>query len=157
MSRGPGRLFWHALAAFVALPGIVGFVIPWTLRPSGRSLDPIGLVLFIPGTLVLLWCVRDFYVAGRGTLAPWKPPETLVTVGLYRMSRNPMYVGVLLILCGWALGFVSRTLWLYAAAVAVAFHLRVVLFEEPWLSRRHGAAFEAYRARVPRWVGVGSR
>ena len=36
--------------------------------------------------------------------------------------------------------------------LCLAFHLRVVLFEEPWLARTHGAAWDAYRARVPRWL-----
>ena len=102
---------------------------------------------------VLLLTVREFYVAGRGTLAPWSPPRTLVTSGLYRYTRNPMYVGVLLILCGWAIGFRSWPLAIYAAAVAIAVHLRVVLHEEPFLARTHGDAWTAYRARVGRWLG----
>jgi protein-S-isoprenylcysteine O-methyltransferase Ste14 len=110
-------------------------------------------VPFGVGVLLLLWCVRDFHVIGRGSLAPWAPPERLVTVGLYRVTRNPMYVAVLLVLVGWAATFGGRALWLYAGTVAVAFHLRVVLGEEPWLARRHGAAWDEYRARVPRWIG----
>jgi protein-S-isoprenylcysteine O-methyltransferase Ste14 len=149
-------LFWQALVAFLALPGVVAFVVPWTLRPRGVSFRAIGVVPFALGALLLVLCVRSFYVSGRGTLAPWKPPERLVTVGLYRFSRNPMYVAVLLILSGWALGFTSRGLWLYAAVIAVAFHLRIVLFEEPWLARAHPAEFAEYAARVPRWLGVGS-
>ena len=101
---------------------------------------------------LLLWCVRDFYVVGRGSLAPWSPPKNLVTTGLYRFTRNPMYVAVLTILCGWALYFDSRTLWTYAAIVAIAFHLRVIYGEEPWLARTHGEAWIAYRAKVPRWL-----
>ena len=106
----------------------------------------------ILGTVLLLWCVRDFYVAGKGTLAPWSPPRNLVVVGLYRWSRNPMYIAVLLILIGWALAFESRGLWTYVAGIAVAFHLRVVLYEEPWLARTHGTAWDKYRARVRRWL-----
>jgi len=153
---GPGRLFWQALVAFLALPGMVAFVVPWTLRPRGVPFHVLGALPFALGVVLLLLCVRTFYVAGRGTLAPWHPPERVVTVGLYRVSRNPMYVAVLLILCGWALGFASRALWIYAGFVAVAFHLRVVLFEEPWLARTHPDEFAAYRARVPRWFGIGS-
>jgi protein-S-isoprenylcysteine O-methyltransferase Ste14 len=63
-----------------------------------------------------------------------------------------MYVAVMLILCGWALMYASRTLWMYAAALAIAFHLRVVLAEEPWLAARHGAEWMRYRATVPRWL-----
>jgi protein-S-isoprenylcysteine O-methyltransferase Ste14 len=146
------RLFWRALTAFLALPGIVAFVVPWLLRPRVGRVTAIGFLPIGLGTFLLLWCVRDFYVAGRGSLAPWAPPERLVIVGLYRYSRNPMYVAVVMILCGWALAFESRALWIYAAAVAVAFHLRVVFGEEPWLARTHGAEWTAYRARVPRWL-----
>ena len=112
---------------------------------------PYGLALIALGTFGLLWCVRDFYVSGKGTLAPWAPPQTLVVVGLYRYSRNPMYVCVLVVLLGWAVSFGSVGLLGYAVAVGVAFHLRVVLGEEPWLGRTHGAAWQQYTRRVRRW------
>jgi protein-S-isoprenylcysteine O-methyltransferase Ste14 len=150
------RRFWPAVVAFVVLPGTVAFLVPWLLRPVGERLSLVGLPIIIAGSGLLVWCVRDFYVAGRGTLAPWAPPEHLVVIGLYRLSRNPMYVAVLTILCGWAATFGSRTLWIYAAFFAVAFHLRVVYGEEPWLARTHGARWTAYRAQVPRWVGLAS-
>jgi protein-S-isoprenylcysteine O-methyltransferase Ste14 len=67
-----------------------------------------------------------------------------------------MYIAVLTILCGWAAMFGSRTLLIYVAFMGVAFHLRVVFGEEPWLARTHGAQWAAYRARVPRWVGMAS-
>jgi len=151
MTRSSG-LFWRALIAFLALPGMVAFVVPFLLRPPNPRIHWIGLVPLSVGTFLLLWCVRDFYIAGRGSLAPWAPPERLVIVGLYRFCRNPMYVAVLTILCGWALTFYSGGLWTYAACFAVVFHARVVLFEEPWLARTHGAAWDNYRARVPRWL-----
>ena len=122
------------------------------LRPAAAPVRSLGLVLLALGLGLLLWCVRDFYVAGRGTLAPWAPPEQLVVVGLYRVTRNPMYVAVVLILVGWALAFGGLALWLYAGAVAIAFHLRVVFGEEPWLARRHGEQWTRYRASVPRWL-----
>ena len=148
------RAFLRALAAFLALPGVVALLVPWLLlrAATGGRFSPWGVAPLAVGLALLLWCVRDFYVTGRGTLAPWAPPERLVTVGLYRVTRNPMYVAVLLMLVGWALGAGARSLWLYAGAVAVAFHLRVVLGEEPWLARRHGEAWARYRARVPRWL-----
>ena len=149
---GTSGLFWRALTAFLALPGMVAFVVPFLLRPPNARIHSMGLVPLVLGTFLLLWCVRDFYVAGRGSLAPWAPPVRLVIVGLYRFCRNPMYVAVLTILCGWALTFQSGGLWTYAACLAVAFHSRVVLFEEPWLARTHGAAWDTYRARVPRWL-----
>ena len=150
------RLFWKALLAFLVLPGIVAFVVPLTLfPPSSRnfSVDPLGLPLLLLGVAALLATVYEFYVAGRGTLAPWSPPEQLVTTGLYRYSRNPMYVAVVLVLLGWAALFRSSPLLVYALAIAIGFHLRVVFGEEPWLARTHGDPWVRYAGRVPRWLG----
>ena len=149
-------MFLRALFAFLALPGVVAFAIPiWLIRTSHLELRyPWSLALVACGCSGLLWCVRDFYVFGKGTLAPWSPPQHLVTSGLYRYSRNPMYVSVTLILVGWAAAFYAErgVLGAYALIVAVAFYVRVVLFEEPWLQRRHGAEWTAYARRVRRWL-----
>lgn len=150
-------LFWRALLAFLALPGLVAFAVPFLLVPRGGHFNVTALSVPVIGTGMLVWCVRDFYVAGRGTLAPWAPPKYLVAVGLYRVSRNPMYVAVLIVLAGFALGFSSVRLWIYAVGVAIAFHVRVVAFEEPWLARTHGYEWLAYQARVPRWFWRSSR
>jgi len=152
-------VFAKALLAFLALPGLVAFALPMAwLKHSGASLaSPLGFVPWVIGVIGLLLCVCDFYVMGKGTLAPWAPPKHLVTVGLYRFSRNPMYVSVTLVLVGWAVAFASSGLWAYAACVAIAFHMRVVLGEEPWLSRTHGAEWQRYAARVPRWFWVPLR
>ena len=147
-------MFAQALFAFIALPGIVAIAVPvaWLWGSSHTKLvQPLGLVPLLIGFLALLWCVRDFYRSGKGTLAPWTPPTHLVIVGLYRYTRNPMYVSVTLILLGWALCFGVPGLFVYAVVVAIAFHLRVVLGEEPWLVRRHGTQWEHYSSRVPRW------
>jgi protein-S-isoprenylcysteine O-methyltransferase Ste14 len=148
-------MFFRAIVAFVALPGMVAFVIPLAIGLSAGRPVRYSIIAAIPltlGTLLLLWCVREFYVAGRGTLAPWDPPKHLVTTGPYRVSRNPMYVGVIAILVSWCVLWDSRTLMIYAALFAVGFHLRVVLFEEPWAARQFGAQWGAYRARVSRWL-----
>jgi len=149
----PSReLFWRALVAFLVLPGTVAFLVPWLLRPDGTAFHWAGVPTFIFGTALLLWCTGAFYVAGRGSLAPWAPPERLVISGPYRVSRNPMYVAVLLILSGWALGYRTRSLWIYSGALLLAFHLRVLFYEEPWLARTHRDAWTDYASRVPRWL-----
>jgi protein-S-isoprenylcysteine O-methyltransferase Ste14 len=104
------------------------------------------------GSALLLWCVREFYVSGKGTLAPWSPPRHLVTGGLYRVSRNPMYVAVATVLIGWSLWFASGVLAIYAVVVVVLFHLRVQLYEEPVLAASFGEEWYRYRARVRRWL-----
>ena len=145
----------RALVAFLALPGMVAFVLPvWIGTSGGRAAGHVAAAaaLLSFGTALLIWCVREFYVAGRGTLAPWDPPRHLVMTGPYRVSRNPMYVGVGLILAGWSTLWSSRALIIYTVLFMIGFHLRVLLVEEPWARRRFGAEWDAYRARVPRWV-----
>ena len=147
-------MFTRALTAFLALPGMVAFAIPaaWLWYAGHTHLaHPLGLILVALGTVGLLWCVRDFYVSGKGTLAPWAPPARLVIVGLYRYSRNPMYLSVASVLIGWSISFASVGLFVYTLAVAIAFHLRVVLGEERWLARTHGSEWKQYVTRVRRW------
>ena len=152
-------LFIRALISFLALPGIVAFLAPALLLGSIGTRTPRGegVIVFLVGVLVLLWCVRDFYVAGKGTLAPWDPPRRLVSVGLYRFSRNPMYVGVLLILIGWTLAVRSRSLLIYAVVVAILFHVRVVMNEEPWLARTFPNEWPRFKSQVPRWLSIAPR
>ncbi len=119
-------MLWRALFAFLVLPGIVAFALPFALvaeRLGTFEPRPLGGLAFIAGVILLVWCSVQFYVSGRGTLAPWSPPQRLVAVGPYRFSRNPMYVGVTLILSGWAVLFWSLTLTVYCALVLLAFHI----------------------------------
>ena len=149
------RMLIRAIAAFIALPGVVAFGAPIAIGVSaGRPVQhaAIGIAVLFFGTLLLLWCVREFHVAGRGTLAPWAPPEHLVTTGPYRISRNPMYLGVITILMGWCVLWGSRTLLIYTLVVMAAVHVRVLVAEEPWAARNFGAEWKAYQARVPRWI-----
>ncbi|HYD40323.1 MAG TPA: methyltransferase [Anaeromyxobacter sp.] len=141
--------------AFVAMPAMVAGVVPGLLLRIDRWRGPPrtpGVALAALGAAGLLWCVRDFYVIGKGTLAPWAPPRRLVVRGLYRFVRNPMYVSVLATVAGLAWWRASPVLAGYAAALAIAFHLRVVLGEEPVMAQRFGEEWTAYRAAVRRWV-----
>lgn len=153
-------LFWRALLALFMLPGTFAGLIPaWIVAIDMNRGDGVawGRVILIAGLMILLWCVRDFYVAGKGTLAPWDPPKRLVIVGLYRFTRNPMYVGILVLLAGWSLAEGSRWLAGYAVFLALAFHLRVRLYEEPRLQQQFGEQWQTYTAKVPRWLLRSSR
>jgi len=148
----------RALLAFLALPGSATLLVPWLLlRWGGDGLVPrwvrlAGAVPLALGVLLLLRCVIDFARVGRGTLAPIDPPRVLVRRGLYRLMRNPMYVAVLTILVGEVLVFASWAIAAWAAVLAVAFHLRVIWYEEPVLRRTFGPAFDDYCRTVPRWI-----
>jgi protein-S-isoprenylcysteine O-methyltransferase Ste14 len=148
-------MFIRALFAFLALPGVVAGLVP-VLIASGDTQrhggSAIGFGVLALGVVLLLWCVRDFYVSGKGTLAPWDPPKRLVVVGLYRFVRNPMYVAVLTVVLGWMLVFGSTWLAIYLVALAIGFHLRVLFYEEPRLRQQFAAEWSAYSAVVPRWL-----
>jgi protein-S-isoprenylcysteine O-methyltransferase Ste14 len=145
----------------VVVPGTVAVYVPWwILARSGelaierRGIAQLaGLALALFGGAIYARCAWDFTFVGRGTPAPIDPPRELVASGLYRWTRNPMYVGVGSVLLGEALLFGSARLLGYALAVLTAFHLFVVLYEEPTLRRSFGAAYERYCERVPRWIG----
>jgi protein-S-isoprenylcysteine O-methyltransferase Ste14 len=148
-------LLARSIAAFVVLPGTVAFAIPILIgaaagRPTRSPV--IALIFLLCGTSLLLWCVREFYAVGRGTLAPWSPPQGLVTTGPYRFSRNPMYISVCTIIVGWYALWGSRALIVYTAIVACAVYVRVLLVEERFAARQFRAEWAAYRSRVPRWL-----
>jgi protein-S-isoprenylcysteine O-methyltransferase Ste14 len=152
---GRRPLLARAILAFLALPGVVAYVVPLLLAPRGgarRAWQVSGVILVVVGSFLLTLCVREFYVAGKGTLAPWSPPRHLVTSGPYGWSRNPMYVAVATVLGGWAVWFGSTTLLVYALAVVVAFHVRVLTYEEPRLAASFGERWAEYRSRVRRWI-----
>jgi protein-S-isoprenylcysteine O-methyltransferase Ste14/pimeloyl-ACP methyl ester carboxylesterase len=147
----------RALVASLALPGLAAAVVPLVLVWLGAGdppFRPMGLLPLVPGAALLLWCARELLTAGY-TRAPWDQPRRLVTSGPYRISRHPMYVAVALVLAGWAIGFASAALWLYAGAVVVAFHLFVVTREEPALARAFRDDWTRYASRVPRWIPTG--
>jgi len=140
----------------IVVPGSVGVYIPYRLRRHGPHpvtvLGMVGLPAAAAGLAVCLWCAWDFATFGRGTPFPLDAPKRLVVRGLYRLVRNPMYCGVLLMILGQALWFRSVvTLW-YALGAALLFHLFVILYEEPALERRFGDSYQEYRKAVPRWI-----
>ena len=148
-------MFIRALISFIALPGIFAVIAPPLIAyfdPWNRAHWIPGVFVMIIGAVVLLWCVCDFYTLGKGTLAPWDPPKKLVVLGLYRFVRNPMYIGVLLLVLGWSLYFGSPLLLLYVAILAIGFHIRVVRNEEPRLKAQFGSQWELYQQEVSRWL-----
>ncbi|NOQ13624.1 MAG: isoprenylcysteine carboxylmethyltransferase family protein [Methyloprofundus sp.] len=148
-------MFLRALMAFLMVPAIVAGVVPYMLASS----DPykaegnfFGLLILGFGLSILLYCVRDFYVSGKGTLAPWDPPKKLVTVGLYQYTRNPMYVGVIFILLGWVIITASPIVFGFTLFLSLAFDLRVKMHEEPWAEKKFTAEWISYKNSVPRWL-----
>ena len=150
------KLLLKNLLFAVLVPGTVGIYLPlWIAGSRGVTPGPraiLGAALLAAGAAILAWCIWDFGRFGRGTPAPIDAPTKLVVRGLYRYSRNPMYVGVAAMILGWAGLLRAPELLLYALVVVTAFQLFVVLYEEPHLRRLFGAEYDAYCSRVGRWL-----
>ncbi|MBI4527672.1 MAG: isoprenylcysteine carboxylmethyltransferase family protein [Deltaproteobacteria bacterium] len=138
------------------MPGTVAVYVPLLIArsriPASGLLLAVGLALLCLGGAIYAWCVWDFAAYGRGTPAPIAAPKKLIIRGLYRYTRNPMYVAVLTVILGWAVLFRAMALVVYALIVGACFHLFVILYEEPHLKKEFGREYHNYRARVRRWL-----
>jgi protein-S-isoprenylcysteine O-methyltransferase Ste14 len=155
-------VFWRLIktAIFtVVVPGTVSIYVPQTLRDrvaaghvSSSVFSGVSLVLFLCGAAIYLWCAWDFAVKGLGTPAPIDAPRVLVVKGLYRFTRNPMYVGVAAMIAGQAGYYRRASIGIYLLIVLLAFHTFVRFYEEPTLRRLFGEQYEGYCRTVPRWL-----
>ena len=139
----------------LVVPGTIGVYVPLFLardRPAATGLMFLfALALLALGGVIYAWCVWDFAVFGRGTPAPIDAPKKLVVRGLYRYTRNPIYLGVLTVLLGWVITF-QGALLIYTFCVGICFHLFVVFYEERRLGRQFGSEYHDYCERVGRWL-----
>lgn len=152
------NLYLRNFLFLVLQPGIVVVGIPYLIiQPIFKAILPdalyqiLAILLFTLGFTILLHCIAMFIRHGKGTLSPVDPTKQLVVQGLYRYSRNPMYVGVLLMLLAECLFFLSMPLCLYFAGMAMVFHAFICIHEEPRLKKCFGAQFEQYQKSVKRW------
>lgn len=141
----------------IFLPGTITVVIPvYLIAPeaelSVEGLRIVGIPCMVTGAMFYFWCAWHFAVTGQGTPAPIDEPKVLIVKGLYRYVRNPMYIGVLSIVIGEAISFGSPSLILYAVILWLAFHLFVVIYEEPHLRNKFGSSYETYCREVRRWI-----
>src|SRR5262245_3506548 len=111
-----------------------------------------GLPILVIGTLIYFRCLWEFAARGRGIPAPLDHPKQLVVTGLYRYVRNPMYVGVFIVLIGEVLLFRSSGLLVFTAGWFVFVHLNVVFYEERVLRRKFGESYARYFQAVHRWI-----
>ncbi|MEW5768207.1 MAG: isoprenylcysteine carboxylmethyltransferase family protein [bacterium] len=145
----------------LVVSGTVAVYVPFLLAenrsPTLGVVSVIAFALLVMGVAIYAWCVWDFATFGRGTPLPIDAPKKLIVRGLYRYTRNPMYVGVLTVILCWAVMFQSVVLVLYALVVGTLFHLFVVIYEEPHLQRVFGSEYDNYRSQVGRWLPKLSR
>ncbi len=140
-----------ALLCAVAMWAIARRTGTWPLPPAVQDWGAAGLIAL--GLSLDLTAIGHFARA-RTTINPLRPAgtEALVTGGIYRVTRNPMYLGLACILTGWALRLASA--WaLLGVALFVGYVTRFqIIPEERILAARFGDGYAAYRASVRRWL-----
>ena len=136
------------LAVFLILAWAQSRFLPLLPVPHGVRL--IGLGLIVAGATLLVASAVAFR-AQKTTILPREVPRAMITSGLYSRSRNPIYLGDALMLAGAALAWDAASLVLVPAFMAVITR-RFILGEEAGLRRTFGTEFDAYAARVRRWL-----
>ena len=158
---------WKHVRAIILLPGVVTLVIPgtilwragtdsydlWQSFPASRFILPlIGVICISIGLLLMIATIRLFAMVGKGTLAPWEPPQRLVVQGVYRHVRNPMISGVLCVLLGESVLTASLPLFHWFLIFAMINAIYIPLSEEPGLVKRFGDDYLTYKRNVSRWI-----
>lgn len=154
-------LFFRNLLFTILQPGMVAGLIPFWL--TGKDFregfaQPFtfsnfsGIFIFTIGFILMLTCIIGFAVQGRGTLSPADPTKKLVSTGLYRFSRNPMYIGVMMMLIGESIFFRLFVLAIYSLIIFTAFNIFIIYFEEPRLRKDFGDDYSKYMKAVRRWL-----
>lgn len=138
--------------------GFFTFYLPFQLALFDGRLFDFGIFryfafpLWFSGTLIIIWCSIAIIRRGRGTPAHFDPPKELVITGLYRYTRNPVYLGALLVHLGYILWFGSGLLIIYFLLFVLAYQILIVFIEEPVLKNTFGPAYDEYVKEVPRWI-----
>lgn len=154
-------LFFRNFFFTLLQPGMVAGLFPYLiLREKVKpTLDELfglpqyfGSIIFFFGLIIMIKTIVQFALEGKGTLSPADPTKKLVIKGLYRFSRNPMYIGVMAMLIGEAIFFEAGIFWLYVIFIGLAFNLFILFVEEPRLKRDFGEEYENYKAHVRRWI-----
>ena len=150
------KLFLKVALFTVVMPGTVAVLVPVLLGGdrtiAGGALLGLATCLFALGSGIYLRAVWDFAVLGKGTPAPIDAPKRLVVRGIYRYSRNPLYVAMLILVAGWAALFGTAVPLAYAVGLFVMYSLVIRFHEEPHLAREFGDEYKAYVAGTGRWL-----
>ncbi len=148
------------IVTIVLFPGTVAFYIPYRILDPIRFPEPtswlwtqyLSVLLLLIGASILFRSIWSFALVGRGTLAPFDETQRLIVVGLYRFVRNPMYVGVTLILLAEAGFFVSSALLLYTGLFFLLANVMIIFYEENRLRHKYGDDYKRYCEHVSRWI-----
>jgi protein-S-isoprenylcysteine O-methyltransferase Ste14 len=111
----------------------------------------LGVVVMLAGFAVSLAGERRFRRVGTNIL-PFNPPTLFISDGIYRYSRNPMYLGFVLFLAGLAVTLGTLTPWLALPPFVIVIQRRFIAFEERAMLQRFGADYLRYQRTTRRWL-----
>jgi len=111
----------------------------------------LGLVPLALGVLLNLWCDRLFHHA-RTTVDPFEQPSSLITGGPFRISRHPMYLGMVTLLAGLGVLLGTLSAFLVVPVFALAMDRVFIRTEEQAMEKTFGEEYREYRKRVRRWI-----
>ncbi len=140
-----------ALLSVLAMWLVARWLPQWSW-PS-TALTALGAVLAVAGVALIITAMRTF-AGSKTTINPLKPAESalIVSHGVFARTRNPMYVGLAMILTGWACYLANAVAWL-GMLLFVAYITRFqIIPEERILLGKFGAPFAQYLAQVRRWI-----
>ena len=123
---------------------------PAPFLPEGWGF-PLGFIVIFAAVNIKLFAAREM-VRVKTNLDIRKPANDLATSGLYSASRNPLYIGMILLNIG--IGCVVNSLWIFLLSAGLAFTLQkgVIEPEEAYLERKFGDKYLRYKAKVRRWI-----
>ena len=149
---------WQTSEVVFGFPLLAGIALDF-FKPFAIASGRLASLLVVAGIVLLLAGAACVYFARRELVLfsqpadPGKPTTAIVTTGIYGFSRNPLYLGVALIMLG--LGFVLNSWWIMLMFIlAIVFcHLVLIFPEERYLAGKLGDEYGAYRHTVYRWLG----
>ena len=138
------------------LPVSVLIIVPLSIERNFRMqymfTSAPGLFLIFLGLFIMGLTISSFIKIGKGTLAPWSPTKKLVIAGLHGHVRNPMILGVLIVLIGESILFLSVNIFAWVVIFFLLNNIYFSVYEEPNLEERFGDEYREYKKNVPRWI-----
>ena len=149
---------WMIAEVVFGVPFLLGIVLqfafPLAVPPGALrwTLALVGITLVIAGVALIVAARREL-ARFRQPTDPGDPTSQLVTTGIFSVSRNPLYLGGILLLLGIALTF--NLLWAVPAIAlsTIICHFTLIVPEEKYLAAKFGSDYRKYTASVHRWLG----
>ncbi len=150
--------YWEISEVVFGIPLLASIILQWLVPlslPEGIPtvvLIPLGIALVIAGISFILLARREFARTSQ-SMEPGHPISHVIRTGVFSVSRNPLYLGIVMTLSGGA--FVFNALWILIFLVPsiILCHYILIASEERYLERKFGKEYLEYTASVRRWLG----